>query len=110
MYASTKELLRTIVTTDTSLSMDERNKITDLFLQKPTTPGKDIDSQIISRRETRDRYFPNRSLKYIDRLSAAGFIPRVMYKGRQRSPGFRARDVEKFVNNIDTVVMGGQND
>ena len=62
------------------------------------SPSENLPNQIISRKEVRDRYFPNRSMRFIDRLSESGVLKKVIFAGRQRGSGFRPQDIEDLIN------------
>ena len=56
MYASSLKLLKTIVETDSSLNQSERELLT-VIIEGGKIPAENVPSQIISRKEVRDRYF-----------------------------------------------------
>jgi hypothetical protein len=92
MYASSIKLLKTILETDRSLNGKERDFVAMLI--KGGNATENIPNQLLSRKEVRARYFPGRSLRYVDRLASDGIIQKVIFEGRKRSSGFRPRDIE----------------
>lgn len=67
--------------------------------KESTKPEKarPAENQIISRREARDRFFPGKSLRYMDKLAAQGVLRRIVLPGRQRAAGFNVREIERLI-------------
>lgn len=100
MLNTSLDACEAILKTDPSVTPGDRTAMLALlrkYEQNQTATELTEEDQILSRRATRDRFFPGRSLRYLDKLAAEGVLRKVKIPGRSRSVGFNAAHVRKLV-------------
>ncbi len=93
MLIATKEKLRSVLASDPTVN---QNTLDDI-ISTAASASSDEGQRVISRAEARDRFFPGKSLRYLDKLGEEGLLRRVVLPGRQRSAGFTVADIRALI-------------
>lgn len=101
MLRSTIDLIRAGLGTDASLTPADRKHILAILRNgaapqlTPPSPPPDTTPRLIRRAETAARL--SRSLRFVDKLAAAGILTKRKLPGRVRASGFLASDVDALI-------------
>jgi hypothetical protein len=103
MLPTTTDAVRAVLKSDPTITPADRTRI----LAAIRNHGRDSDhenaeprqNRILRRSDVAKRL--NRSLRFVDKLSAEGVIQKVTLAGRQRAVGFRSEDVERLLTGAD---------
>jgi hypothetical protein len=100
MLPTTVDAVKALLKADPSLTPNDRAEIVSAIRNygRPTEVKPQAEprrAHILTRSEVAKRF--NRSLRFVDKLSAEGVIGRVTLPGRIRACGYREADVEKLL-------------
>ena len=101
MLPTTIDAWKAVLKTDPTVTPAGRAEIVALVRNhgKDNKPDKarEPDNRIVGRREARDRFFPGKSLRYLDKLAAQGVLRRIVLPGRTRAAGFNVAEIERLI-------------
>ena len=97
MLPTTRDALKSVLTTDPTVSAHDRNRMLRALrdVQNVELSTASNEPRIVRRRDVARML--SCSLRTVDNLAAEGRLPRVSIPGRTRALGFRVRDVEFLV-------------
>ena len=93
MQEATMEALKAILRTDGSVTPAERQRMARLL--RGGTDCEHTQDRILRRAEAARML--GRCPKAVDRLAAAGLLPKVTFGGYKRAAGFRLSDVARLI-------------
>lgn len=100
MLQTTKDIIRSALKADPTVSARERNEFLTFLNSGPPTPNAtpvpNQGSRIISRSKACQKL--DRSLRFVDRLAEQGLLQKVTLPGRKRAVGFLEADVEALIS------------
>lgn len=102
---TTVDVIKSVLRADPSVSPTCRAEIVAFARnhgQDTPRKARKPENQIVNRRDARDRFFPGKSLRYVDKLAAQGVIRRIVLPGRKRAAGFNSAELERLI------VRGGE--
>lgn len=99
MLTTTADAVRSILKADPSLTSADRSRILagirNHGRDTTTAPATPPANRILKRGEVAERM--GRSLRFVDKLSAEGILPKKRLPGRTRAIGFASEDVERLL-------------
>lgn len=101
MLPTTADAWKAILKADPTVTPDIRAELLALVRNhgrdKKTDKAREPENRIVNRREARDRFFPGKSLRYLDKLAAQGVLRRIVLPGRTRAAGFNVAEIERLI-------------
>lgn len=100
MLQTTKDIIRSALKADPTVSVRERNDIMAILHSGTTVPKPAMPPnpglRIVSRAKTSEKM--DRSLRFVDRLAEQGLLKKVTLPGRKRAVGFLETDVDALIS------------
>lgn len=100
MLQTTADALRAVLKSDPTISSADRSRILTAIRNhgRQCEPDNSQPKQTRIMRRSEVAQLLNRSLRFVDKLSAEGVIQKVKLTGRKRAVGFRSKDVDQLLS------------
>jgi len=95
MNPATLEIMKSVLKTDPSVTVDERERLLALLRPGQKTSSDVRPERLLKRKQVADML--SSSPRLVDKLSSEGLLHKVKYPGRVRAAGYRLSEVQAII-------------